>query len=87
MNKPDPLDAFEQLARRSGPPSPPITYVAAGVMLRIRTAEEQSKQALTLIALGSFVAAAAVCVFGFAYWPEAADPLETLFQLMPPIGL
>lgn len=87
MSEEELLERFERLARASRAIPPQDIHAAPGVMRRIRIAETQSREALAFIALGSFVTAVAVCVFGLAHFSEVADPLEALLQLVPPIGL
>ena len=87
MNNPDPLQTLERLSVRLKDDRPPAVHVVTQVMERIRAAEAVSERTLALFAMGACVAAATTLAAGFFLLSELPDPLGTLFQVVPPIGL
>jgi hypothetical protein len=87
MRNVDPLQEFEQLAARLKMDSPPPVRVVAQVMRRVRAAQGASERTLAFLAAGSCVAAIVVVMVGLSLLSELTDPLEALFEIVPPIGL
>ena len=87
MNKPDPLERFERLLPLLREDAPPRVHVAPEVMRRIRSVRATSERTLEFLAAGSCVAALLTALAGFSLLSEMSDPLEALFQIVPPIGL
>lgn len=87
MKNVDPLQEFEQLTARLKGDMPPSVHVVSQVMRRVRAAEAASERTLALLAAGSCVAAIVTVVVGFSLLSNLTDPLESLFQIVPPIGL
>ena len=87
MKNVDPLREFEQLTACMKTDPPPRVHVVAQVMHRVRAAEAASERTLTLLAAGSCVAAIVAVVVGFSLLSNLTNPLESLLQIVPPIGL
>lgn len=86
MNSNDPLQVFEALAARSKD-DPPLVHVVPHVMRRIRATRTASEQTLAFLAAGSFITAVVAVVVGLSLLTQLSDPLEAIFQIVPPIGL
>lgn len=87
MNKQDPLERFERLIPLLQEDAPPRVHVASQVMRRIRGVRATSERTLEYLAAGSCVAAFLTVLAGLSLLSEMGDPLEALFQIVPPIGL
>ena len=87
MKTVDPLQTFEQLTIRLKDDAPPRVHIAPRVLRRIRAIEASSSRVLEFLAAGSCAAAVVVAAVGLSLLPELTDPLEALFQIVPPIGL
>ena len=87
MGSVDPLHEFERLASRPNEGAPPALHIAPKVMRRIRTAETAAERTLEFLAAACCVAAVAVTVVGLSHLSGLENPLERLFQLVPPIEL
>ena len=87
MRNVDPLQEFEQLTARLKEDAPPSVRVAPQVMRRVRAVEAASERTLALLAAGACVTAIVVVVVGISLLSQLPDPMEAIFQIVPPIGL
>ena len=83
----DPLQRFENLTAYLTADQPPSVHVAVQVGRRIRQAQSVSERTFALLAAGSFAAALLVAMIGLAVLSGTTDPLEAVFQIVPPISL
>lgn len=83
----DPLVDFERLALSAREDRPPVVRVAPRVLRRIREVQTATDRTLALFAAGSCLTAVAVLIVGLSLLSQAGDPLEMVFQVVPPIGL
>ena len=99
MTNVDPLQDFERLAARVKDMPPPSIHVVPQVtqmiswkssaMRRVHAAEVSSQRTLAFLAGVSCAAAMVVTAVGayFLMLMQVTDPLEALFEIVPPIGL
>lgn len=87
MTTQDPLHQFESLSAYLTADHPPAVHVTAQVVRRIRQAQAVSERTFTLLAAGSCAAAILVAMIGLAILSGTTDPLEAVFQIVPPITL
>jgi hypothetical protein len=81
------LQDFERLAANLKDDGPPSIRVAPQVMRRVRAAEVSSQRTLALLAGVSCAVAMVVTAVGVSLLMQVTDPLEALFEIVPPIGL
>jgi hypothetical protein len=87
MKNLDPLVRFEEMTARLQEDPPPRVHVVPQVLRRIRAVRETSERTLEFLAAGSCVAAILAVLVGFSMLSQLSDPLEAIFQIVPPIGL
>jgi hypothetical protein len=81
------MQDLERLAAALAGDVPPAVHVAPRVLRRLREVQAATDRTLALFAAGSCVAAIAVVVVGLSLLSRMSDPLEMVFQIVPPIGL
>lgn len=81
------IQEFEALTVCLSADQAPVVDVTAQVMRRIRRAQTLSERTLTLLAAGACAAAILVAMMGVALLSGTTDPLETVFEIIPPITL
>ena len=87
MKNVDALQRFEKLAGRLKEDVPPRVHVVPQVMRRIHAVRAASERTLEFLAAGSCVAAIMAVLLGYSMLSQLTDPLEAIFQIVPPIGL
>jgi hypothetical protein len=87
MKNMDPLERFERLAPRLAEDAPPPVHVVHQVMRRIRLTRTKTERTLEFLTAGSCAAALIVVLFGFSILTQLGDPLDAIFDIVPPIGL
>ncbi len=81
------MDEFEVWATRARQEQPPSTDVSQRVLQSLRAEPVTADTPFALFALTSMATAAAVVVLTFSSYQVLSDPITTLFETTPLLGL